>query len=260
MDESGKTRQTRPKITTKKGSMAEKKKQSVLTKVQVVLAVLAVAGLGYLGWKGAGYFASRSLYSSVREAYANEATETINFDALTANYPNAVAWIHFDSDELAIDYPVIKGDDNEFYLRHDLNGNYSTNGTIFLDYRNNSLAEDLHTLIYGHNMLDGSMFSNLSKFTDQEFYTNETSTFWIATPEATYHYQIFAVSIVDPYSDAYTVGYKDAASFDAFVQQLKKASLYDTGVSASGSDHVVTLSTCSRPNRLVVSAKLVGED
>lgn len=244
--------------------MAEKKHtKSILTKVQVVLAVLAVAGLAYLGWKGAGYLQSRSLYSSVREAYAKEASsgsETIDFDALTKDYPNAVAWIHFDSDELAIDYPVIKGDDNEFYLRHDLNGDYSLNGTIFLDYRNNSLADDLHTLVYGHNMLDGSMFSNLSKFTDESFYTADTSTFWIATPEATYHYQIFAVSIVDPYSDAYTVGYENAEVFDAFVQQLKEASLYDTGVSASGTDHVVTLSTCSRPNRLVVSAKLVGED
>lgn len=246
------------------GFMAKTKQSgSMLTKVQIAFAVLAVAGLAYLAYKGVGYLTSRNLYSSVREAYASEATsgtESIDFDALTADYPNAVAWIHFDSSELAIDYPVIQGDDNEFYLRHDLNGNYSTNGTIFLDYRNNSLADDLHTLVYGHNMLDGSMFSNLSKFTDEDFYTDETSTFWIATPEATYHYQVFAVSIVDPYSDVYTVGYKNADVFEAFVQQLKEASLYDTGVSVSGTDHVLTLSTCSRPNRLVVSAKLVGED
>lgn len=244
--------------------MADKKNmRSILTKVQVLLAVIAVAGIAYLGWKGWGYLSSRNFYSSVREAYASEdasGSETIDFAKLTADYPGAIAWIHFDSSDVAIDYPVIKGDDNEFYLRHDLNGDYSTNGTIFMDYRNNSLAEDLHTLVYGHNMLDGSMFSNLSKYTDEEFYTKETSTFWIATPEATYHYEIFAVSIVDPYSDIYTVGYKSSDVFEAFVQQIKDASLYDTGVSVSGTDRIVTLSTCSRPNRLVVSAKLVGEE
>lgn len=241
--------------------MAEKKHStSVLTKVQVVLAIVAVAGVAWLGWKAVGYLEAQGYYAGMREAYASDTTsgsEHIDFASLTADYPTAVAWIHFDSADVNIDYPVLQGDDNEFYLRHNGEGEWIEPGSIFLDYRNNSLADDLHSIMYGHNMMDGSMFSDLSKYVDEDFYTDETSTFWVATPEATYYYEIFSVTIVDPYSDIYTVGYENTDVFDAFVKQVKEASLYDTGVSVSGTDRVLTLSTCQRPNRLVISAKLV---
>lgn len=238
---------------------------SALTKVQVVLALVAACGVVWLIWTAASYLNARGFYDGVREAYASEASidaaaESIDFDALTAEYPNAVAWIHFNDANIKIDYPVMQTDDNSYYLTYDAAGNQSKYGAIFLDYRNSSLAADLHTIIYGHNMLDEGMFGGLHKYDDESYFKNNDTTFWVATKDHVYTYEIFAVAVVDPEDSIYTVGYKNAEVFDAFVQTIKDQSIYDTGVSVSGTDHVLTLSTCSIPNRLVVSAKLVGED
>lgn len=244
--------------------MAFKSKQlSALSTVQIILAAIAVAGIVWLAWTAMSYRNAQNTYNGLREAYASESNtadvtpDSIDFDALTSAYPNIVAWIHFDAEETAIDYPVVQGTDNELYLTTDATNTSSRTGAIFLDYRNNSFADDLHTIIYGHNMIDNTMFGGLHKFDDEDFFNSNPSTFWVATPEGTYYYQIFAVSVVTPESDVYTVGYKNTDVFEAFVQELKSNSIYDTGVSVSGQDRVLTLSTCSKPNRLVISAKLI---
>lgn len=236
---------------------------SILTKVQVALAVIAVAGVAWLVWTAYTYLSARGVYDGIRSAYAQDATsntESIDFDALTADCPNAVAWIHFEDANIKVDYPVMQTTDNSYYLTHDATEAESKYGAIFLDYRNNSFADDLHTIIYGHNMLDEGMFGGLHKYDDEDYFKNNDTTFWVATKDHVYHYQIFAVAVVSPTDNIYTVGYKNAEVFSAFVQTIKEQSIYDTGVSVSDADRVLTLSTCSIPNRLVVSAKLVGED
>lgn len=226
------------------------------TVAQIVLAVAIVAGLAWLGWKVALYYQGQQTYNDIRSAYA--ASEEIDFDALTADYPNAVAWIHLN--DVDIDYPVMQGEDNDFYLHNNPSGQYLFAGSIFLDYRNVSLGSDLYALIYGHNMRDGSMFGKLQSYTDQSFYEQGSGTFWIATPKGTYYYQIFAVNIVDPEDAVFTAGYTNKDVFAAFVQNIKSASMYETGVAVSGAEQVVTLSTCSNSNRLVVSAKRISQD
>ena len=88
-------------------------------------------------------------------------------------------------------------------------------------------------------------------------YNKGTGAFYIYTPKGAYRYKIFAVNVVDPTDDAYQVGFTNTLAFAAFVKQLKANSMYDTGVDVAGYDHVVTLSTCSDTNRLVVCAKRV---
>lgn len=247
---------------------AKKHTKSLLTKVQFVLAAVAVAGGAWLAWTAFDYSQAKGVYDGIREAYANESdasattAESINFDALTKDYPNAIGWIHFDAEDTKVDYPIVQGTDNEHYLHYDATDTYSRYGSIFLDYRNNSFTTDLHTIVYGHNMLDDGMFGGLHKFDDEEYFKNNPTTFWIATPNGVYHYQIFAVNVVYPDDEIFTVGYKNTEVFDAFVQKIKAESIYDTGVSVSGKDQVVTLATCNNPNtqRFVISAKLVGED
>lgn len=196
------------------------------------------------------------MYDDMRAAYAaTDGRQKVDLDALIGDYPNAVGWIHLDDAD--IDYPIVQGSDNSYYLSHDATDAYSISGAVFLDYRNKSLANDLYALVYAHNMLDNSMFSLLTQYQDQSFYESGKGTFWVATPEATLYYQVFAVNVVDKTDDIFTVGFTGTDDFSAFVGSIKGRSLYDTGVEVSGTDQVITLSTCSDYNRLVISAKLV---
>lgn len=251
-----------------------KNRRRVISIIQVVLVVVALGGGGWLAYKYLSYRSAASVYEGLKssavgadgaatvaeaatidDAAGDTGSATVDFDTLSKKCPDLVGWIHID--DVDLDFPVVQGTDNEHYLTYDATGSQSAYGAVFMDCRNKSLADDLHVLVYGHNMIGGGMLSPLTQYTEQSFFANGTGTFWIATPEATYHYQIFAVSVVEPDDAIYTVGYENTEVFDEFVQTIKSKSLYDTGVDVSGQDRVLTISTCSRPNRLVISAKLV---
>ena len=229
----------------------------VITIIQAVLIVFALACAFWLVSKLVGYYQGQQFYKGIQNSYAEQ--NEINFDSLTADYPDAVAWIRMD-DLDTIDYPVMQSTNNDFYLHNDTSGSQSADGSIFLDYRNSSsITSDLYDIIYGHNMRDGSMFGTLTSYQDEEFFRQGSGKFTLYTPTGTYRYQIFAVDVVDPLDDVFMVGFKDRGIFNSFVKELKANSLYETGVQADGNDQVLTLSTCSSSDRLVVSAKRVNE-
>ena len=228
-----------------------------MTAAQVVIALLMVAGVVWLVVKLVGYAQAQQVYRDIESAYASESGDgfAVDFDALREQYPDVVAWIKMD--DVDVSYPIVQGDDNEHYLHYDPAGHESVDGSIFLDSRNASLDDDFYALVYGHNMLDESMFGKLDDYTSADFYGKGTGTFCIYTPSGSYRYQIFAVNVVAPTDQAYTTGFTDTQVFDAFVKQLEENSMYDTGVEVTGNDHVITLSTCSDADRLVLSAKRV---
>lgn len=233
----------------------ETKKRTALTIAQVILALLVVCGAAWLVVKLVGYWQAQEIYRDIEAAYASEEGDEfeIDFAALQEQYPDIVAWIKMD--DVDVSYPIVQGADNEHYLHYNPADQESVSGSIFLDSRNKSLDTDPYALIYGHNMRDESMFGQLDEYTSEDFYNRGTGTFTIYTPEGKYRYKIFAADIVEPTDSVYTMGYASTQVFDAVVQQLKENSMYNTGVEVSGSDHVVTLSTCSSSNRLVLSAK-----
>ena len=231
-------------------------KKRPITIVQVVLLAIAAIALIWVAAKLVGYSQGQQIYRSMQSAYAQDGG--VDFSALAKDYPGAVAWIRMD-DLKTIDYPVMHGSDNDFYLHNDPRGESSVDGSIFLDYRNNAVNTDMHSIVYGHNMRDGSMFGTLKSYTDQDFYQNGSGKFTVFTPTGTYRYQIFAINIVDPTDDTFLVGFSDQKTFGSFADQLKANSMYDTGVAVTGYDQIVTLSTCSSTDRLVVSAKRVRE-
>ena len=234
-------------------------KRKIITAIQVVLAVLVVAGVVWLAQKALGYQQAQQVYRDIQVAYASDLkadsqNETpIDFAALQQEYPDVVGWLQMD--DVDVSYPIVQGSDNERYLHCDPSGAASVDGAIFLDYRNRSIDTDLYALVYGHNMLDESMFGRLDEYVNEEFYRKGTGSFHVYTPNGSYRYKIFAVNIVDPSDDVYMTGFTNTQAFAPFVQQLKDSSRYDTGVEVAGSDHVMTLSTCSDTNRLVLVAK-----
>lgn len=168
---------------------------------------------------------------------------SVDFNALLARNPDVVGWIRFDA-PAEISYPVVKTNDNKFYLRHNLDKEYSINGTIFMDCNNAGDFGDSNTIIYGHNMLDDSMFGPLLRFKD-ESYWKESQYFYIYTPEGyklTYH--ICGAYSEGPYSDIYTYKFGSDKLHQEYLDQFTSRRLYDTKLSPTITDHIVTLSTC----------------
>lgn len=95
----------------------------------------------------------------------------IDFDGLRAINGDIVAWIQIPG--IGVDYPVVQGKDNEHYLHYTFDGKANKAGSIFLDYRNRADFTDSKVILYGHNMKDGSMFSNLKKYRDADFRTEQ---------------------------------------------------------------------------------------
>lgn len=102
------------------------------------------------------------------EAETEEGFFEVDFDGLKAQNPDVAAWIQIPA--LEVSYPVVKGTDNEYYLHHMFDGQEHKNGSIFIDYHNQADFTDHNTIIYGHNMKNGSMFGTLSRYQEESLY------------------------------------------------------------------------------------------
>ena len=109
----------------------------------------------------------------------SEEAFTVDFAALQQINPDIVAWLRI---PCVLDYPVVQGTDNSYYLHHTFRKEYNIAGSIFLDARNASDFSDGKNIIYGHNMRDGSMFHVLRKFQDLDFYQANRE-IWLYLPD-----------------------------------------------------------------------------
>ena len=163
-----------------------------------------------------------------------------------------------------VDYPVVKTNDNKYYLKHNLYKEKDKNGWIFMDYRNSTTSEvNKHTIIYGHNMYySGVMFGTLIKSYQKSWYSNKENQ--IITFDTLYKdmkYQIFSIYKIPKTSDYLKTEFNDDTDFINFVTLLKDRSVNNFNVEINANDKILTLSTCTGDNsRLVVHAKLITEE
>jgi len=203
-------------------------------------------------------------YSKVTEEFVTYTEESeapeVNFTELQETYDASIGWIRIEGTR--VDYPVAQWTDNRYYLNHLLDGTRNNNGTIFMDYRNETNLIDRNTFIYGHHMKNGSMFGSLVKYKQQSYYEEHPIVEYI-TPEKTWRAEIFSAQIVDAGSDVFTFAYADDAEFGAYLEEMQRASLIDTDVTVTAEDRILTLMTCTYEYdnaRFVVQAKLVEEE
>ncbi len=183
----------------------------------------------------------------------------IDFAGLKEVNEDIIGWIRFDGIEI-IDYPILYSGDDEKYLRTDIYGKPSTAGCIFLEGANNPDFEDYHTIIYGHNMKNLSMFGSLKKYKEEGFYEDH-SCFTIYTEEKAYRYRIFAYRDVPETDNVYTIGFAPDAMYQNFLNEMIKKSYIDTGISVTKEDKIITLSTCSTENyRFIIQAVRVENE
>ena len=158
---------------------------------------------------------------------------------------------------LDISYPVVQGKDNDYYLHRTFEKTDNFAGCLFVNSYNMGDFTDQNTIIYGHNMKNGSMFGKLKNFNDPEVF-KKSRYFWIFTPDFIYQYRIFSASVVDKTGLTYQISFTDD-EFDQFISRAYSNSVVDNqDVTVTKEDRIVTLSTCTGDDstRFVVMGKL----
>lgn len=263
-------------------------KKTILVLISFAL-ILTVAGCGF--WL-AHYFIDakeqRTAFENLSQEYVLESTPTLSVPqessssavsadsapdetesspddpprhdlaALAEENPDCVGWITIP--DTGIDYPVMyTPDDPEHYLRRDFSGASASHGTPFLDGRNQDTVENQNLILYGHNMMDGSMFKPLISYLEPSFRETHQE-IYLELSEKQYQYDVLAVVETSTTSPFYTfTSLADPTAASDFRATLLKETELDVVHQAEG---YLTLSTCNNGgggSRVLVIAALTGE-
>ncbi len=174
--------------------------------------------------------------------FPSKAPISVDFDSLKSVNSEVVGWLYCKG--TAINYPVVHGSDDQYYLHRLINKSYNFSGTIFTDYKNSSDFTDDNTIFYGHNMKNGTMFGIIDNFRNPSNYKLHPYMF-LLTPECNYRIDFVSGYITKENSDAYTIKFSDSDSMDEYISALYKNSTFDTCVKKSEIERLVTFSTCA---------------
>ena len=188
----------------------------------------------------------------------NKKEYKIDFDKLKEQNNETVAWIKVNNTN--IEYPVVKTNNNSFYLNHSFDKSQNSAGWIFADYRNKFDNTDKNIVIYGHNMRDDSMFGSLKNILNSDWYDNEENTnITLYTENEKCIYKVFSIYKIESEDYYITTEFENDKKFEQFVNTIKKRSIKDFSVDVSKDDNILTLSTCANNNkyRVVLHAKKI---
>ena len=231
-----------------------------------------------LGLQWSRYRQSEQLYRDLRaeswdtasagsgeDTGGNRASQK-DFSSLQAGSPDTVAWIT--GEDTPIDYPVMHTDNNEYYLSHLYSGEENRYGALFVDCRNTGLFTDPNTVIYGHNMKNGSIFGTLDSYKKADYWKEHPIVrFYVDGEPRTY--EVFAAvetQVLYEDEDGFRYYRYDGdipeEEYDELVTWLRGHSNYDTEIVPEYEDQILMLSTCSyhtKNGRFVVAARRVAE-
>lgn len=206
--------------------------------------------------------------SAVGESEAEEShdfvtREDIDFEVLQALNPDIYAWIEVPGTN--IDYPIVQHEeDNSYYLTHTIEHKETVAASIYTENYNSKDFEDHHTVIYGHNMKNGTMFRSLHQFEDYDFF-EEHREIIIYMPEDTKYYKIFAAYTYDNRHLLHSYYCEEAESFQKYLDEVFAIKDFDAfidrEIEVTGEDRIITLSTCvnsgDMTQRYLVQAVLI---
>lgn len=235
--------------------------------ILVLLAVFLGSGAAVLLLTGR-YRASRAVYEAAAEQYVSPAptgesaavapslpdtpTEaaaqekicapiTVDFASLQAQNPDIVGWIY--CEDTPINYPLLHGATNDTYLRTGYDGTYCYAGSIFLDAQNRGDFTDDNTIVYGHNLRDGTMFACLENWAEEDFFRAHP-VLWLLTPTQDYRIDLFAGYLTDAASAVYTRSFSDAQARAEYLAKALANADVRAGVTPQAGPCVL-LSTCA---------------
>ena len=182
----------------------------------------------------------------------------IDFSELKNQNSDTVAYIKVNGTN--IDHVVLKGNDNDYYLRHNFKKEWNIAGWIFMDYKNKLDGTDKNIVIFGHNMSDGSMFGSLKNVLYDDWHSQEENLIiTLITEKKEYKYKVFSTYNIEREDYYIKTDFDSYSDFDYFLNTVKARSNYDYGVDVDIADQILTLSTCSAAGarRTVLHAKKI---
>lgn len=187
---------------------------------------------------------------NIEETINQQNERILKVQKLQEENSDIVGWLEIEG--TSINYPVLQGTDNEYYMTHNYKKQKSKNGSIFLTKDYDWSIPSSNLLIYGHNLNNGTMFQELLKYVKEEFY-KEHPIIRFTTNKEDAEYEIISVFKSRVYYKTeknvfryyFFVNANSEAEYNEFVQNAKKASLYDIDKTAKFGDQLITLSTCS---------------
>ena len=174
---------------------------------------------------------------------------------LSAEHSNFVAWLYIP--DTNIDYPIMQSGDNEYYTRRAVDGSYLYAGSLFMDYRCSSDFSDFNSVIYGHNMGNGTMFADIPNYENEEFFMNH-SFGWLTTENDVRLIDFFAVARTSDTSGLYLA----VPNFNEWDNQLRNCASIYKEIEVTESDHLLMLSTCTSAegnSRTILVGKIIEE-
>lgn len=239
----------------------KKKKGMLISNIILVIALVVFCVSGFQLLKiGKGYLDGRSEYDKVRKLAVTEDKDksenkdgnkdkgegfSVDFQKLLKINPDTIAWIRFPQEPSQINYPVVQGKDNSWYLKKTFSANENTLGAIFLNVDNKKDFSDKNSVIYGHRMRDGSMFRHLQDYDTKEFWKSNPYFYIYTVDGRILKYHIYSAGQVVDTSETYQTTFGTDEEYQSFLDMTKSSSLYDTGVEVTTDDTIVTLSTCT---------------
>ncbi|MCL2340039.1 MAG: class B sortase, partial [Actinomycetia bacterium] len=225
------------------------------------LIVVALGIFGYLIWR---QVSASNTYNNISDASGidseaisdpNFSLDTtpidVNWTALQRINPDIIAWIFVPGTRLS--YPIVQGQDNEFYLTHTADGAANSSGAIFLDYQNSADFSDLSTFVYGHNMLGKTMFSEITNYVDAQFLADHPRII-ILTPQKNYELTVIGAIRCLGTDPVRRVSFNDAQDFAGFLQVLNGYLVSGNSTKLLQATNVYCFSTCELYN---VNARII---
>lgn len=233
-----------------------KKKQKKLTKGGVFFfRFLLLVCIGVACFSGyhlfTGIYEYRKGSQAYQELYYSQAGDTsgagvednrVNFESLARINPDIVGWLYLP--DSSINYPIVQGRDNEYYLEHLFNGTTNHMGCIFVDYRNTPKFVDKNTAMYAHHMRNGSMFADLEKYKNPSYYGTH-KTFWMQTPDGDYIIEPFAGVLLSGGDAFMQLMFNSDEDFIEYVWMFLERSTFQSDIEIQPTDQIITMVTCS---------------
>lgn len=256
-------------------SKHSKKSNNKLKKIVLtLLIVIFICGIGYMCYYFYNFNKDKKDNTNIlneididNTQVTEEKTEKmLQLEELQKQNNEIIGWLEIENTN--INYPILQGSDNEFYLTHNYKKEKATGGSLFLDKNFDLINGSSNYLIYGHRSKQGLMFEDLMKYANEDFYKKHTKIKFTTNKEdstyeimSVFYSRVYYKNEKDVFRYYYFVNASNEQEYNDFVNNCKKVSIYDTGVNANYGDQLLTLSTCEysrEDGRFVVVAKKVN--
>lgn len=233
--------------------------------INIILVAIIIVCLSIIGYKYYNYNKDDKLNSEIQDLQPviNEASDSDNNSSgendgqdqsKEGNYVNSAneeelksinsdykMWIQIENTN--INYPVVQGSDNDYYLKHNFRKESNISGTVFVESAND-IDNDKNIILYGHNMRNGTMFNNITNYKEESFF-NEDNKINIIMNNTLYEYEVFSSYVKNVSEVNLAIGFASEDEFINYAYNEAEESLYKKDVDFSAEDNLITLVTCS---------------